>query len=155
YLLVAYARMQRLPWPQMVGCFDARIRRYKPPRARGLSRHENPYDRALHDKTGLGDVVDDLLTEDAEGLVMAGRARADLCSEGVKAIEHGEIVSPFIAALEAQVRYCTVDDLYGAGHPPDGFVALALAYCAAKTRPVEVSNVSLAANADMVQAARV
>jgi len=126
YCLVAYERMHRLPWPQMVACFDARILRY-----RGRSGHA---DLAMHDKTGLGDVVDGYLTQPARGMVLAGRARADLFSECVAGLERHEIVSPMIDSLYSQLYYCTVEDLYGSGHPPDGFVALALAYRAAKAR---------------------
>ena len=121
YRVVAYERMRRLPWPQMVGRFDARMQRYT--------------GAAAHDGTGLGDVVDGYLTTAAENFKMVGRARADLFSDCVNALEKGEIVSPWITSLEGQVHYCTVDDLYGAGHPPDGFVALALAYRAAKYTP--------------------
>jgi hypothetical protein len=133
--LVAYERMQRLPWPQMVGRFDARIARFK----QGQSRAEH----ALFDRTGIGDVVDGYLTEAATGFLMVGRARADLFSECVAGIERGELVSPVIDSLKGQLQYCTVDDLYGAGHPPDGFVALALAYRAAKTKPEMVGVMRL------------
>jgi len=74
-------------------------------------------------------------SHEAEACILVGRARQDMCSDCVAAIERGDIVSPCIAALEAPGRDCTVDDLYGAGPPPDGVVALALAYRAAKTRP--------------------
>ena len=131
YRLVAYERMHRLPWPTMVGRFDAR-----------LTRYPTTEDKAIHDGTGLGDVVGGYLDHDAESFILAGRARADLFSDCVGAIERGDIVSPFIASLEAQIRYCTVDDLYGTGHPPDGFVALALAYKAAKTHAKSVPIVS-------------
>lgn len=117
YVLVAYERMHRLPWPVMVGRFDAR-----------LSRYPTTAGKAYHDGTGLGDVVAGYLAHDAESFILAGRARADLFSDCIGAIERGEIISPWITSLEAQIRYCTVDDLYGTGHPPDGFVALALAY---------------------------
>lgn len=85
--------------------------------------------------------MDGYLTVGAEGFIMAGRARADLFADCVGGIERGEMVSPFIASLEAQVRYCTVDELFGGGHPPDGFVALALAYRASgQTAPADVSE---------------
>lgn len=133
YRLVAYERMQRQPWPQMVGRFDARITRY----AQGQPQTFPLRWKALFDATGLGDVIGGYLAHDAEAFVMAGRARADLFAECVAAIERGDLVAPWIAALEAQLRYCSVDDLYGAGHPPDGFVALACAYRAAKPRMSE------------------
>jgi len=129
--LVAYERMQRLPWPQMVARLDARILRYPP----GTGTPEGDTMRTLHDGTGIGNVVDGYLTQPATGFVLVGRARADLFSECANGIEKGEMVSAFIAALESQIRYCTVDDLFGSGHPPDGFVALALAYRAARVVP--------------------
>jgi len=127
--LVAYERMRRLPWPQMVERFDARLRRYR--------------GRACHDATGLGDVVAGYLTTAAEGVILTGRARADLWSNCIAGIERGEVVSPVIESLRGQVQYCTVDDLYGAGHPPDGFVALALAYRAAQQHPRQAGMLRL------------
>jgi hypothetical protein len=123
--LVAYERLQRLPWPQMVQRFEARIARYGPDQS-----------SACHDATGLGDVVAGYLTVSAEGLILVGRTRSDLFSEYISAIERGAIVSPFIAALESQHRFATIGDLYGAGHPPDGFVAGAMAWHAARLGPV-------------------
>jgi hypothetical protein len=115
--LVAYERMQRLPWPQMVKRFEDRITRY------GVNQG-----CAAHDGTGLGDVIDGYLTMTAEKVIMAGRARSDLFSNYINAIEKGAIVSPYIEALHGQHLYVTVDDLYGSGHPPDGFIAGALAW---------------------------
>ena len=119
YRVVAYERMQRLPWPQMVARFDTRVMRY--------NLGEGTW-KACHDKTGLGNVVEGYLEHAVDGITMVGRGRADLFSEFIAAVERGEIISPFITSLESQVRFCTHADLYGAGHPPDGFVALALAY---------------------------
>jgi hypothetical protein len=112
--LVAYERMQRLPWPVMVGRFEERIRRYG--------------GQAIHDGTGLGDVVDGYLTISAEAVQLVGRRRADLFSEYISAIERGAIAAPYIEGLERQHRYASVEDIYGSGHPPDGFVAGALAW---------------------------
>ena len=121
--LVAYERMQRLPWPQMVQRFEERQLRY------GLE-----CSRAAHDGTGLGDVIDGYLTQEAEKVVLVGRIRSDLFSNHISAIENGEFVSPYIESLVGQYLYCSVDDLYGSGHPPDGFVAGAMSWYA-KTLP--------------------
>jgi hypothetical protein len=121
--LVAYERMQRLPWPQMVHRFEDRQTRY------GLAQS-----RAAHDGTGLGDVIDGYLTQEAEKVVLVGRTRADLFSNHISAIENGELVSPYIESLFGQYLYCSVEDLYGRDHPPDGFVAGAMAWHA-KTLP--------------------
>lgn len=122
--LVAYERMQRLPWPQMVQRFEDRQVRY------GLDRS-----RAAHDGTGLGDVVDGYLTQEAEKVILVGRTRSDLFSNYINAIEKGELVSPYIESLFSQHLYCRVDDLYGSGHPPDGFVAGAMAWYAKSLPP--------------------
>lgn len=132
YRLVAYERMRRLPWPVMIARFDARLDRFG-----GQKEH------AWHDKTGIGNVVEDYVEHDVTGLVFAGRSRADLFTECVAAIERGDIVSPVIDSLKAELQYCAVDDLSGAGHPPDGFVALALAYRAARQRPKSAGVIRL------------
>lgn len=118
YETVAWKRDGRRPWPVMVKDFDDRVAKYP--------------GSAMHDKTGLGTVVDDLLNVDADGITMVGRQRADLFSEYIKAIENGEIVAPMIDWAYGEHKYCTLKDLYGSGHPPDSIVAGALAYRAAK-----------------------
>jgi hypothetical protein len=83
----------------------------------------------------LGDVVDGYLSERATAVILVGRTRADLFSNYINAIEKGQVVSPKIKALEGQHRYATVDDVYGSGHPPDGFVAGAMAWHAKSLKP--------------------
>lgn len=117
FRLVASERVQKLPWPQMVEKLDERIRRYPGP--------------CQHDNTGLGDVVDDLLEEAAEGINLIGRLRRDLFSNYIAAVENDELEAPFIRSTEAEHRYLTKDQVYGKDHPPDSFVAMALAYKAA------------------------
>lgn len=121
YRVVAYQRDGRRPWPAMVAVFDARIRRYPGP--------------AAHDATGLGDVVDDLLTEPAEGVKLVGRTRADLLSEYIKAIEAGEIVSARIDHAYGEHKYARLADLYGSGHLPDSIASGALALWAHRHPP--------------------
>ena len=90
---------------------------------------------AAHDATGLGDVVDDLLTTDAEGVKLVGRARADLLSDYVKAIENGELEAPRIDHTYGEHKYATIGDLYGSGHLPDSICAGALALWAYRHPP--------------------
>lgn len=117
--VVAYERMQRLPWPVMLSAFDARLSRYGGP--------------ACHDGTGLGDVVAGHLTEAAEPIILSGRIRTDLLSEYIAALERGEIVAPRIRALYDAHRYASTGDVYGPGHLPDDICAMALAYRATKS----------------------
>jgi hypothetical protein len=111
--VVAFERLGRRPWPQMVGRFEARIRRY-----RGL---------AQHDGTGLGDVVDGYLTQRAHRVQLVGRTRSDLFSNYINLMEKGGLVAPRIRFMYREHLYCTIADLYGGGHPPDSLVAGALA----------------------------
>jgi hypothetical protein len=114
---VAWIRLGRQPWPEMIAKFDARVKEYG--------------GAACHDATGIGDVVDGFLNSNAEAVVLTGQDRADIFTQYIAAIENGSIESPKIKYCEGEHRYCTNDDLRGAGHPPDSFVAGALAYRAA------------------------
>ena len=116
--LVAFERCGRLPWPLMVEKFDRQVSRYG--------------SRAMHDGTGLGTVVDDLLTVAASSFTMVGRARSDLLSNYIKAIESGEYVSPRIEFMYNEHKYASVDDVYGSGHLPDSIAAGALAWSVSK-----------------------
>jgi hypothetical protein len=120
--LVAYRRDGRRPWPQMVEILDERQARYPGATA--------------HDATGLGDVVDDLLSGAADGVKLVGRARADLLSDYIKAIENGELEAPRIEHPYGEHKYATLDDIYGSGHLPDSICAGALALWAYRHPPV-------------------
>lgn len=111
--LVAFERLGRQPWPTMVQRFEARLARY-----RGL---------AQHDATGLGDVVGGYLTKPAFGVHLTGKLRADLFSSYINLIEQGSIRCPKIQFMYGEHLYAKYGDLYGRGHPPDSFVAGALA----------------------------
>lgn len=118
--VVAFERCGRLPWPVMVGKFNDRLQQYP--------------GRAAHDGTGLGDVVRDYLKGSAETVIMAGRARSDMLSNYISAIERGEFIAPMIDFMHDGHRYASVDDVYGKGHLPDDIAAGALAYHCARRR---------------------
>lgn len=112
---VAWERLGRQPWPEMVDRLDERKRRFG-----GLF---------IHDATGLGDVVADLAEFD--GLidqVLVGRRREALFSDWISAIESKKIVHPRIEWMFDEHRYVRLEDIYGRGHPPDSFVMGALAW---------------------------
>lgn len=124
-------RDQKRPWPAMVGQFDRQVNEY----GKGPARHDN---------TGLGQVVHDLITVEAEPFDMVGRARADLLSEYVTAIENGDLVWPYdptdptLAAAYSEHKYCSREALYKGSkdgstkhHLPDSVSAGALAWRAA------------------------
>lgn len=116
--IIAFERCGRLPWPVMVEKFDRRLERYS--------------GGGAHDGTGLGDVVNDLLTKRARSVVMVGRARSDLLSNYISAIERGELESPMIEFMYNEHKYASVDDVYGSGHLPDSIAAGALMWSARK-----------------------
>jgi hypothetical protein len=118
--LVAYERMHRMPWPAMVARYDERVRRYG-----GIARH---------DATGIGNVVRDLLTVQAIGVVLAGRVRSDLLTAYMVGVEGGGIVAPRIDHIYGEHKFAGVDDLFGSGHLPDSVCAMALAWMAASPR---------------------
>lgn len=117
---VAWVRLGRMAWPTMIGKFDERVKRYG--------------GKACHDATGLGDVVAGYLNVNAEGVILSGQTRSDVFTKYIAAIENGSIESPAIRYCESEHRYCTNEDLMGAGHPPDSFVAGAMAYRASQSR---------------------
>jgi hypothetical protein len=114
---VAWRRTGRLPWPVMVGLAQDRINKY-----RGI---------VVHDNTGIGDVVHDMLSYDTNllyGENFMGATRSSAITEYIKAIEAGEIQYPRIDFAFNEHKYVTMDDLFGRGHAPDSFVAGALAW---------------------------
>ena len=122
--VVAFLRTGRRPWPFMIKQFDERVKRFPGP--------------ACHDATGIGNVISDDLSVDADGVVMVGKQRDELFTDYILSIEKGEIECPFITFMESEHKYCTVGDLYGSGHPPDTIVAGAMAYKASKENGVRI-----------------
>ncbi len=113
FRLVAFERMQRLAWPTMIMRFENRLQRYP--------------GRGAHDATGLGDVIAGYMTEEAEPVIMAGRARSEMLSHYVTAVENGDVVFPMIDFMFSEHLYASQEDVYGSGHLPDSISAGALA----------------------------
>ena len=135
WIEVAFERIGRRPWPEMVKRFDIRMERFG-----GMG---------VYDATGLGDVVGDLLESDAKGIIMAGRRRQDMFSDYIAAIEHGAIKSPRIEFAHKEHLYVTLEDLYKpSGHPPDTFVAGALAWFRRHRMATMVPPVSFGKSSD-------
>lgn len=114
--LVYYMKVNRRPYPQMIGWFNKAINRY--------------HAEGIHDATGLGGVIDDMTDIRAEGFLMAGRERSDMLTEYVVAIEKGAWQMPRVKSAYLAHRYCQVEDLYSSSkefHLPDEVCALALA----------------------------
>jgi len=115
--IVAFERTGRMPWPLMISRLDERVRRYG-----GYGNH---------DGTGVGDVVDAYSFAGLDPFIMVGRARSDLLTEYIAAIERQEIESPFIKFMHGEHKYASNEDVYGSrqgSHLPDTIAAGALAY---------------------------
>lgn len=120
---VAWEAINKAPWPYMVGLAERRYKDYPPVFA--------------HDSTGLGDVIEDYFDPELKRtfrrsykavILGGGRARHDLFSDYIAAIEAGKIRYPRITKAYDEHRYCLLEDLYGTGHPPDSVVAGAIAW---------------------------
>lgn len=118
---VAYMRVNRRPWPEMIEHAVKRLHIYP--------------GTLVHDSTGLGNVVHDLIEvpkgSRVIGRTLVGRAREEMFNEYISAIEDAEVRSPRIEFAFEEHLYVTDDDLFKTGgHPPDTFVAGALAWSA-------------------------
>ena len=114
---VAFMRTGRKPWPAMIADVELRLMRYG--------------GKLIHDATGLGDVVDDLITYDRRMVtdrVLRGREREATFTEYIAGIEQDAMRCPRIDYAHNEHKYVTQKDLFGAGHPPDTFIAGALAW---------------------------
>lgn len=125
--LVAYSRTHRKPYPLMVNLMNKRIERYP--------------GHAIHDATGLGNVVGDYLDARVKGFIMSGRARDDMLTEYIAAVEKGQLLAPKIESAYTEHKYASNEDIYGRGkdyHLPDTVCAFALAWHLRNKRPARV-----------------
>ena len=114
---VAFLRTGRKPWPAMVADLDRVLDEYG-----GL---------CAHDATGIGNVVDDLIKTErhrVRPIVLRGRDRETTFTEYIAGIEQDALRCPRIEYAYNEHKYVTQADLYGSGHPPDTFIAGALAW---------------------------
>lgn len=111
-------RMNRRPYPFMVSKFNVLQKRYND--AQGI-----------HDATGLGRVVADLIDGKVRNFVMAGRERDNMLSEYVSGVENDKIRAPRMGSMYREHLYASVEDLYARGkdyHLPDSVCSAALAW---------------------------
>lgn len=114
---VAFLRTGRKPWPLMIRDLDNRLAGYG--------------GTCIHDATGIGDVIDDMIQYDkrkVHDVVLRGRERESVFTEYIAGIEQFGIKSPRIQFAYSEHKYATQKDLFGSGHPPDTFIAGALAW---------------------------
>jgi hypothetical protein len=114
---VAFLRTGRKSWPEMVADLNRRMESYG-----GF---------CIHDATGIGNVVDDMIEYDKKKvrpIVLRGRERETVFTEYIAGIEQFGLKSPRIQFAYSEHKYVTQKDLFGSGHPPDTFIAGALAW---------------------------
>ncbi len=123
FRVVAVYRTHRLPWPEMTERVGSLLDEYEGP--------------AAHDNTGAGAAIREFPALASRhqllDVTLVGRDRTDLFRNYIGAVERGEIVCPRIDVVYNDHKYCTEEDLFYGGHPPDTLVAMALAYHAFKT----------------------
>ena len=96
--LVYYLRVNRRPYPVMIGYFNQAIKRYRA--------------AAAHDNTGLGTVVDDYTDTSAVPFTMTGDRRAALLSAYVSAIENDQWRFPAVPTAFYEMKYARYGDLF-------------------------------------------
>lgn len=117
WIEVAFLRTGRKPWPEMVQDLDDVLDMYG-----GI---------CVHDATGIGNVVDDLIRYDSKRVkptVLRGRERETVFTEYIAGIEQRALQSPRVKFCYNEHKFATTKDLFGSGHPPDSFIAGALAW---------------------------
>lgn len=113
--VVAWMRIGRKPWPQMIRAFNDLVEKY------------DAY--ACHDATGVGEVVDDHLKVHSEGHDFRKRKQThEMLSQYIGAIEDEEIISPDIQYMKTEHKRATHEQIYGTDHLPDTIASGALAY---------------------------
>lgn len=149
--LAKLTKINRRPYPVMIGMFNRDVQAYH---AIG----------GTHDKTGLGNVVEDYVefSDTIEGFTMVGRPRTQLLLDYISAVEHGGYALPSeviegefddagapavdeqLAKLKRAHRGTTVADVYAPGkwngHLPDETSAMALAHRAASRSPMPITE---------------
>lgn len=130
--LVRYMRMNRRPYPFMIGKFNDILHEYG--------------GKAIHDGTGLGGVIKDYIDQRSTSFIMAGRQRADMLSEYISAVERGELRAPRVMSAYNAHKYASVEDVYGGtkdAHLPDEMCSFALAWHMRKKRAKRVVPVNI------------
>lgn len=136
--LVFLRRMNKMRYPIMSAAFDDVVHKYNA--------------TAQHDKTGVGNAINDYLTDDAaKGFVMVGRARSQMFVDYIADFEHGGYRLPRnVEMFYRSHRGATNADVYAPhkwdNHTPDDLVAMAMAHRAAGRIPSGVVAVGIDKN---------
>lgn len=114
--MVSFERSKELPWDVLVEKVKDRMERYP--------------GKLTHDSTGIGEMAHDFLGQDIHpnGIDLNGKRRTTLFTQYVLAVERGDMEAPRITSMYIDHYYATNEMLYQGGHPPDSFIAGAMAW---------------------------
>lgn len=148
--LVKLTKINRRPYPVMIGIMNRDVLRY--------------HAHGVHDRTGLGNVVDDYVdfSDMVEGFTMVGRPRTQLLLDYITAVEHDDyqlptavvkdvydqdgrpVTLPGLEYLKRAHRATTVADVYAPGkwngHLPDEVSSMALSHRSTTRFPAPITQ---------------
>jgi hypothetical protein len=133
--VVYWVKMRRRPYPVMIEHYNRLMKKY--------------YAEAIHDATGLGNVVSDYLDTRARGFQMTGEKRDKMLSEYINAVENDKIRAPRTNDFYKMHLYCSVEQIYSRGkefHLPDEVCSMALGWHLISRRVVAADPVVFGAS---------
>jgi Terminase large subunit, T4likevirus-type, N-terminal len=117
-------RVHRRPYPEMIASFDQVRTRY--------------HAVGMHDGTGLGNVVHDLIEAETavSKFIMVGKPRTQMLTDYITKFENGLYRFPSGTPMYTEHKYCSTADIWAPGkwdsHLPDTVAAAALCHRAAE-----------------------
>ena len=117
--VVHWVRFHHLSWPTMIGKFNTLLQQYR------CSTN------AIHDATGVGNMIDDYIDERAHGFLMTGEKRDNMLYDYISAVENAKIVAPRVKEFYRATLYASTEDMFSRGkefHLPDEICSMALGW---------------------------
>lgn len=112
--IVAWIKVHKEPWPRMIERFNSRCEAYP--------------GKYIHDSTGLGKVIVDLIeVEDCIHYNIGGQTRTQLLNNYIGAVENSVLQVPLIRSMYKDHRNLTSEVFKGGEHMPDSVCSCALA----------------------------
>lgn len=139
--VVHWVRMHRHAWPVMTKQYNDLMKRYR-------------CTEAIHDGTGVGNMVSDYIDGRAQAFIMSGHQRSEMLNDYVAAVENGKVIAPRVPDFYRAHLFCVTGDLFSSAkefHLPDEVCSMALAWRLADRRaPAAINFEVLAREADAV-----
>lgn len=134
--VVHWVRFHHLSWPTMIGKFNTLMNAYRC----GTN--------AIHDATGVGNMVNDYIDERARGFLMTGEKRDNMLYDYIAAVENHKIIAPRVQEFYRATLYASTEDLFSRGkefHLPDEVCSMGLGWHLIDQRvPANISFEALA-----------